>query len=472
MTELGIGFLSIRQLMKAYRLRELSPVEVTRQLLETAGKLNNEINAFITFNEEEALKQAENAELRFLAGKELRYLEGIPITIKDNINIKNLPTTAGSRVLKDFVPSGDATVITRLRDEGAVLLGKLNMHEFASGSTGVNPFYGNVGNPWDPKRVPGGSSSGCGAAVGAGLCTVSIGTDTAGSIRIPSALSGVVGLKPTYGLVSRYGVIPLSWTQDCVGPICHTVEDAAYMLNIINGYDPKDPSSRCAASVDYTQGLADGVQGLRIGIPKEFFFEGLETDVEMAVQTALSHLQSLGAVLEEISIQGVETALMAGFLSVLTEFTAYSQQYLPERANDYSQDIRVRLEAARAISAIDYINAQRVKRIFAERVLREFERFQLLVTPTTVITAPRQDQFSIPFLGNAMHPTPLLARLTRPFSVAGFPALSVPCGFSSEDLPIGLQLVAGPCNERTLLKAAYAYQTTTLWSNRRPQLIM
>jgi len=455
-------FASIPEVARLYRQRKLSPVELTRFLLERIKKLNAHLNAFITVSEELALQQAKRAESE-LVGKrgdtsrrDRGPLQGIPISLKDNIYTAEVRTTAGSRVLRDFVALHDAPVVSALKEAGAVLLGKTNMHEFAYGTTSNNPHYGAVRNPWDLSRIAGGSSGGSAAALAAGLCYGSIGTDTGGSIRIPSSLCGVVGLKPGLGRVSTDDVVPLSPTLDFVGPLARSAEDAALLLEAIGARGKGERRLRLG------QVLSSRSRRPRLGVPKEFFLEVLSPEVERAFQTALRTLQKGGARLKEVFLPLLPETEDAGNQIAWAEAAYYHQQagWYPAHAEEYDEDVRTRLEKGTQVPAVAYLQALELRDQFiaAFHMILEEEELDALVVPTTPITATRVGEESVAIKGRS-HPTrALLLRLNRPANLAGVPAISVPCGFTAEGLPVGLQIVGRHRAEFSVLQLAHAFE--------------
>jgi len=382
--------------------------------------------------------------------------------------------TAGSRILAENVATEDSETAARLKAAGAVVLGKLNLHEFAFGATGVNPHYSPARNPWDPKRITGGSSSGSGAAVAAGECLGALGTDTGGSIRIPASLCGIVGLKPTYGRVSKRGVLPLSWALDHIGPMTRTVEDAALLLRVLAGHDPGDPSCADQPIPDYTRSLQGGVRGLRIGLPHRFFFENVDPEVEGAVRSAITLLSEMGATVSEVDVPLIDEIPGALTAIMLPEALAVHQRWLNERPDDYGDDVRYRLELGSTYLGVHYVQAQRLRER-AVRVWREqvFSQVDLIATPTTPITAPLiEEAIGSASSGAGLQVTFGLIRFTNPLNFLGVPAISVPCGFSGDGLPIGLQLASCWWDEETVLRAAHAYERATDWHKRRPPLAM
>jgi aspartyl-tRNA(Asn)/glutamyl-tRNA(Gln) amidotransferase subunit A len=437
-------------------------VELTKFLLNGIAKLNPALNAYLTVCEELAIQQAVNAESELCIqarGKSRRDrgpLQGIPISLKDNIYTKDIRTTGGSKILEKFVPLRDAPVVTSLKKAGAVILGKTNMHEFAYGVTTENPHFGPTRNPWDLRCIAGGSSGGSAAALAAGLCYGSIGTDTGGSIRIPASLCGVVGLKPGAGRVSPEDVIPLSSTLDCVGPLARTVEDAALLLwsLFVKGKDERN----------LLPGRLTSPRGRRpcLGVPKEFFLEILGSDVEEAFETALRLLKKHGARFKEISIPQLLETEEAGNQIAGAEATLYHQHagWFPEHAAEYGEDVRARLEMGAQVTAVSYLRALRVREKFIEafhRVLASNE-LDALVVPTTPIAASRIGQESVSIKGAAHPVRALLLRLNRPANLAGVPAISVPCGLTKNGLPVGLQFIAAWTDEHLLLEIARSFE--------------
>jgi aspartyl-tRNA(Asn)/glutamyl-tRNA(Gln) amidotransferase subunit A len=431
-------------------------------------KFDRQLNSYITLLRDQALTQARAAEQEIRAGHYRGPLHGIPIAVKDLFYTAAIQTTAGSKILRDFKPAYDATVITRLCDAGAILIGKLNMHEFAHGATSASSLIGACNNPWDMLRIPGGSSGGSAAALAAGLCFGSLGSDTGGSIRIPAALCGIVGLKPTYGRVSRYGAFPLSWSLDHVGPMTRTVTDAALMLQVIAGHDRHDPTTRTAVVPDYSAALTNDIEGARLGIPQGFYFEQLDAEVRDSIRAAIQTLERAGAQVEEISLPLSKYAAAAGRIISLTESAEIHEPFLKARSADYSPDVRAGLLLGQLILGKQYLKAQRVRSLIRQEMSAALRRVDALVTPTVPIPAPRIGQTTVDINQETVDITWALSRLTRPANLAGFPAISVPCGFTQGGLPIGLQLIGRPFAEATVLQLAYAYEHETTWHQRRP----
>jgi aspartyl-tRNA(Asn)/glutamyl-tRNA(Gln) amidotransferase subunit A len=459
MNETELAFATIAEIAHLFRTGKLSPVELAEGMLTRIERHNPTLNAYITVTGELARVQAKQAEkeLGIKAKRKSRtdrgLLHGIPLSLKDNIRTEGVRTTGGSKILRDYFPERDAPVVTRLKRAGAVLLGKTNLHEFAYGVTTSNPHYGVARNPWDTRRIPGGSSGGSAAAVAAGLCFGSIGTDTGGSIRIPAALCGITGLKPGLGRVDVSGVIPLSVTHDCVGPLARAVGDAAILFQaIVDG----GPDERRRGSV------ARNLAGLRLGIPREFFFDVISAEVEKSFDAAVRSIRGLGAKTKEVSIPLLAQTEKAGNRIAWAEASHYHQQsgWFPGRREEYSDDVRSRLETGAKVLAVEYLEAldQRRNFIFQLREVMEKQAIDALMAPTTPIAAPLIGEETAR-VAKIDHPTrALLLRLNRPANLAGLPAISVPCGFTTGGLPIGLQFIGAERSEQLLLDIADLYQ--------------
>lgn len=463
------AYWAIAEAAAQLRRRKLSPVELTEQALSRIEQLNPRLNAFITVTVERALREAKAAERDIRRGKYRGLLHGIPITLKDNIWTKGVRTTAGSKILKDFVPSADADVAKRLSQAGAVLLGKTNLHEFAYGITTENPHYGAAHNPWDVKCMPGGSSGGSAVAVATGMGFASVGTDTGGSLRIPPSFCGVVGLKPTFGCVSCNGVVPLAVTLDHVGPIARTVEDAAIMLDGICACEKHRGSFyralRAPASAKKRRA------NFRLGWPRDYYFSRVDDEVKRAVEDAARQFEKLGARIEEASLPHVEESTEPSTQIALAEASEYheSQGYFPARAADYGEDVRGRLQMGSTIRAVDYLKAQQVRELAREDFRRAFGRLDAIIAPTTPVAAPRIGANSVTIGGESQPVRGALVRLNRPGNFTGFPVISIPCGFTRSGLPIGMALHGPEWGEAKLLGIAFAYEQATEWHLRHPE---
>jgi aspartyl-tRNA(Asn)/glutamyl-tRNA(Gln) amidotransferase subunit A len=436
-------------------------MELTDFFLARIAQYNPQMNAFITVAAEPARAEARRADDDLARGTVRGPLHGIPLALKDLFDMRGLPTTAGSKILHGHIPADDAYVTARLRDAGAVLLGKLNMHEWAFGVTNDNPHFGRAKNPWDVECVPGGSSGGSAAAVAARFCLGALGSDTGGSIRIPASLCGVTGIKPTYGRVSLRGVVPLSWSLDHAGPLAQTAEDCARILQVIAGYDPLDPVSARVPVPDFSTTLTQPLTGWRIAAPSGYFAAHVDEEILSAVDAALALLTGCGATRVEKNMPFVEELYRTNRLTLPVEAAAYHSEYLATRAQDYGADVRERLRAGAATAAADYVRARRRQVELTRALELYFSDVELLATPTTPVAAPRAG-------GDAAALAQRLTAFTAPFNLAGFPAISVCCGFTRTGLPMGLQFVARPWQEALLLQAAHQYQCLTDWHARRP----
>lgn len=455
-TELGA-----EEALDLFQVRRLSPVELTHAYLERIEHLNGTLNAYLAVTPDLALKAAAASEERIAAGKPLRPLEGLPVALKDNMALTGAPMTAGSPFLEGNVPREDAEVTRRLKEAGAVILGKLNLHEWALGATGVNPHFGPARNPWDPARMTGGSSSGSGAASGGDLTLLALGSDTGGSGRIPAALCNTSGLRPTTGRISSRGVVPLAWSFDVVAPMARRAADVARLLGVLAGYDPADPTSVNVPAGRYLQ-PETGVAGLRIALLTGFFEREAEPEVAGLVREAAQTLTSLGARVEELEIPDVEETIPTLTTMLQSEAAAFHARRLEEAPERFGPSVAERLQAGRERSASEYGLARQAARIWTRRLEEIFQRFDLLLSATCAITAP--------LIGDSrdVSVTRQLTRLTYAWSLTGAPALSIPCGFV-EGLPVGAQLAGRPWDEATVLRAARAYQSVTDWHLRRPK---
>jgi aspartyl-tRNA(Asn)/glutamyl-tRNA(Gln) amidotransferase subunit A len=468
MSALDLTALSIAEAARQIERRTVSPVELTRAYLERIRRLDGTFGAYMTLLESEALAAAAAAEREIMAGGLRGPLHGIPIALKDLIQTRGIRTTCGSTIFKDWVPAADATVVRRLAEAGAVLLGKLQLHEFAFGPTGVNPHYGTPKNPWDRARMPGGSSSGSAVAVAARLAAGALGTDTGGSVRIPASLCGIVGLKATYGRVSRTGVLPLAWSLDHIGPMTRTVADAALMLQVLAGPDPDDPSTAALPVPDLRAALHGQVRGLRVGLPREMFFAHLDPDVDAGLTAAVRTLEDLGAAVEQVSLPGMDDASAATFAIIAAESMAYHGPLLRKHGASYGADVRTRLLAGQFVLATQYVNAQRFRQVIRGGVDAALARVDALFVPTTPIPAPPIEERETTVDGITQDVRAWLTRCTRPFNLTGHPALSLPCGLTRAGLPIGLQLVGRMFDEATLIRLGAAFEAVSPLRGKRP----
>jgi aspartyl-tRNA(Asn)/glutamyl-tRNA(Gln) amidotransferase subunit A len=459
--------LSLTEASDLIRRRALSPRELTQAYLDRIAARDGETRAYLTLLADSALAAAGAAEAEIARGAYRGPLHGIPIAYKDLIQTRGIRTTGGSRILKDWVPDADAGVATRLAANGAILLGKLNLHEFAFGPTGVNPHYGTPRNPWGPDRMPGGSSSGSGVAVAECLCAGALGTDTGGSVRIPASLCGIVGLKPTYGRVSRAGVLPLAWSLDHIGPMTRTVRDAGLLLGGMAGHDPADPSTPVLPVPDYRALFDADPRGRAVGIVREFF-ERLDPEVRAAVEAAAEALRGLGVRVQEIQLPRIHHASPATFAIISSEAMAYHEPYLKTRAAEYGADVRGRLAAGQFILAKDYLKAQRARQVLRADVDAALQTVDALLLPTTPVPAPPLTASEVTVDGAREDVRGALTRCTRPINLTGHPSLAIPCGLTAVGLPVSLQLVGRFFDEGTLLSLGCAYEAVSPMLDRRP----
>jgi aspartyl-tRNA(Asn)/glutamyl-tRNA(Gln) amidotransferase subunit A len=456
---------TLKQASDLVRRREASPVQLTEACLKRIDKYNPSLNAFITITREQALATAREMEAELKKGKWRGPLHGIPVALKDNIDTAGIRTTAASGVFKDRVPMEDAEVTARLKQAGAILLGKLNLHEFALGGTSAVTYFGPVHNPWALDHHPGGSSGGSGAAIASDLCIAALGTDTGGSIRIPASHCGIVGFKPTYGRVSNRGVIPMSWTLDHVGPMCKTVEDAAILLGVIAGYDDLDPSSVNLPAADYVRAVRTPVSKLRLGVPKVGFFENLHPEVAMALDVARGVLAKMTAGVREVDIPA------AGSVADVwnPEIYAYHAPWITKSPELYQTATRTLIQGAADTKSVVYAQARHRVDVVRRDIRKVFTDVDLLITPTQrtpagLIVPPQRGANPVGGGGGGA------INNTAAFNIYGLPTISIPCGFTTDGLPIGLQISGAPFAESTALALAHAYEQATEWHSRRPKL--
>ncbi len=458
---------SIVELQQAIRTKQISPLELTRAYLDRIEALNPQLNAFITLTAESALAEAQAATEAVMHGDELGPLHGIPLALKDLFDVRGVPTTAGSPLLKDNLAREDAFVTKQLRDAGAIFLGKLNMHEWALGVTSINPHVGPVRNPWNLDYITGGSSGGSAAAIAAGLCAGSLGSDTGGSIRIPASLCGVVGLKPTYGRISTRGVIPLSWSLDHVGPMGRCVDDVALLFSVIDGYDESDPY--CVSRQNLPRATHHAPC---IGVPDAYFFSDLHPDTERAYRAAIKTIGELGYTLIEVALPDFEISEKASSKILLADAAAYHEDRITQeadRALDGNQaigeDVLTRLRWGLAVTGVKYALARRTQIEWRHKLAKLFDAIDVLILPATPLPATPIDDSDPLALSQGN-----LTRFTRMFNLTGNPALVLPCGFTRDALPIGLQIVGAQWREDLILQVARTYEQATPWHQRTPPL--
>lgn len=457
--------LTALQAAEELRTKRLSPVELVDSVLDRIEAVEPQIGAFTLVTAEQARRAAEHAAAEIAAGRYLGPLHGLTVGVKDLVETAGIATTSSSRSRHDYVPAQDAAIVRRLQSAGAIMVGKTHTHEFAFGV--ITPT---TRNPWNTDHIPGGSSGGSGAALAAGMCHLAVGTDTGGSIRIPSALNGVVGLKPTYGRVSRTGIASLSWSLDHVGPLARTVGDAAAMLQAVAGYDRSDPASVDVPVGDYSAGLQRGVSGLTVGVPTNYFFDNIDPEVETAVRAGIATLQRLGATVREVELPWAAAYMPAEYAIMLPEASAYHQRRLRERGEAIGEDVRVLLEVGELINAPDYIKGLRARTLIQDGWRDLFAQgLDLIAAPTVPNVAARVGQLTF----DGAQPEPVITsyvRASAPGNLTGLPAASVPCGFSASGLPIGLQLIGRPFDEATVLRAAAAYENTNEQAGAVPRI--
>jgi aspartyl-tRNA(Asn)/glutamyl-tRNA(Gln) amidotransferase subunit A len=462
---------TVESLAAAIRAGRVSPVEATQECLARIERLDGRLRAFITVDRARALESARRLEADQGRGVWRGPLHGVPLAFKDLCFVRGLPTSCGTRTAEYFLAEQDCTVVARLAAAGAVTLGKLNMTELAMGPFGDNAHHGHAQNPWRAGHCAGGSSSGSAVAVAAGLALGAVGSDTGGSIRLPAAACGIVGLKPTYGRVSRAGAMPLSWSNDHVGPMARTVRDCARLLQVMAGADPLDPTASPAPVPDYLASLGGGLAGLRVGLVENFFFQGVHAEMEAAVRAAVDVVARLGARVSELRVPDPQTTSDITNLISRAEASTIHARLLRERPHEIQPVVRARLELGTRIPAYDYLQALRLRARLARAFITEvFAQVDVLVAPVIPEPAPPLDHATEGPVHELVARQGRFSRLTRPFNGLGLPALSVPCGFSSAGLPLAFQIVGRPFDERTVLRLGDAYQHATDWHTQRPAL--
>lgn len=462
---------SLAEVLDLLRRKECSALELVDACLEQIAATDPETHAYIRIGDPEVLRSRAAYADNLIARGRPGPLQGIPIAVKDNIATRAMVTTAGSRILSHWQPGEDAEVISRLDAAGAIIIGKTNMHEFAWGGTSENPHYGTVRNPWDLSRLAAGSSGGSAVAVATRTCFGALGTDTGGSVRLPAAWNGVVGLRPTIGLVSNRGVVPLAWSLDTVGPLARTVQDCAILTQVVAGYDERDPSSVTCNVPDYSSVLRLGVDGLRIAVVTDFLGENTQATIRAALMRAQADLESLGAQVFQVAIPELERSLDAQFIIESCESSTFHQKWLRTRADEYGEDVRVLLEAGELYLATHYLQAQRYRRVLRSEFLRVLETADALLMPTVPFTAPTIGETKIRLeSGREMDMLQAITTCTAAASLTGLPAMNVPCGFDDNGVPIGMQLVGKPFHEADLFRIGHAYQMATHYHIKSPSL--
>jgi aspartyl-tRNA(Asn)/glutamyl-tRNA(Gln) amidotransferase subunit A len=451
----------VRETAARLRAGEVSPTELLELVLERIEATDGEVKAYTTVRGADAHRDAEEAGRELRSGRDRGPLHGLPVSIKDLIDTKGLRTTYGSTIFKDHVPTDDATVVSRLKSAGAVIVGKTNTHEFALG--GVTPP---TRNPFALDRIPGGSSGGSAAAIAAGSALLSLGSDTGGSIRIPASFCGTVGLKPSYGLVSRVGVFPEAWSLDHIGPITRYVEDAAVLLGAIAGYDTADHTTSNRPVPDYLAELDRGVDGLRIGVPTNHFYDQIDPEIDAAVRDAVEHLHGLGLPVEDVTFPGIDEILGAYTAIDSAEVAANHRRLYEDHARDYQPESKLYVEAGLFVRASTYIDAQRSRAALVARVLESLEGIDVLAVPTQPMRVPHIGDTVATINGQNEDLLLAMIRLLAPFNFTGLPAVSLCCGYDSDGMPIGLQIVGKPYQDAQVLRVAHAYQTSTQWLDR------
>lgn len=449
--------MTITELAPLIKQKKVSPKEVTQSVVNQIERLNPKLNAFIDVTAEKAIQQAAAAEAEIMDGHYRGPLHGIPMALKDNMYIKNERTTMGSKIHQDFIPTVNATVVGKLAANGVVFTGKLNLHEYAWGATNDNPHFGACRNPWNPELISGGSSGGSGVSTAADMTIATLGTDTGGSIRIPSSFCGITGLKPTHGLVSKYGVFPLAWSLDHVGPMTKTAEDAAHVLQAIVGFDAKDPTSVQVDSVVYAEALTGSVKGLRIGINEEYFFRQVDQGVETAVRKAIASLEAAGATVEVVKVPALSLAEYSEMITIITEASAIHHQHLLEREEDFGEDVRFLLKLGELPSGVDYLQAQQIRAQLNHDFQKMFQTVDVMISPTLPFLPPKVGSATGRINGEDVSLLDHFIRFTGPLNLTGLPAISVPCGFA-DDLPVGMQIVGPTFSETRLLNVAYTLE--------------
>ena len=471
MTNAELINLSLTEVAAAIRGKKVSSVEVTHACLEQAARVQPKLNCFISIEAEDAMKAARTADQALKRGARLGALHGVPLAHKDMYYRAGKISTGGSKILRDYRPKVTATVVERLAAAGAIWMGGLNMSEFAANPTGHNEHWGHCRNPWNPAHMTGGSSSGSGSAVGARACYGALGSDTGGSVRLPAAACGVIGLKPTYGLISRYGIMPRSWSQDTVGPLTRTVRDCARLTRVIAGADPKDPTCVNEPAPDYEQALIGNIRGLKIGVPTNYYYDGATDDVRLRMRESLAVFKSLGARIVELAVPDPQETFLLSATVSQSEAATMHGPWIRTRPQDYSLYVLSRMEAGFHIPVTTYLQAINLRAHLLEEFMQQvYTKVDLLHTPV-MVTPPLSIAETEPKAsGDVTGIVSRITRNTRPTNYLGLPALSVPAGFSKNGLPIAFQLMGRPFSEALIFRAAHLYQQETDWHTRMPSL--
>lgn len=452
--------MTILEAAAALRAKKVSSAELVSSALKQIAQLQEKLNAFLTVTGDLAQARAAELDRELAAGKDRGPLHGIPVSVKDVFCTRGIRTTCGSRLFENHVPEIDAAVVERLTEAGAVIVGKTGMHELAYGITSNNPHFGPVRNPWNPECVPGGSSGGSGAAVAADMTFMAMGSDTGGSIRIPASYCGTVGLKPTFGRVSRHGVMPLDFSLDHMGPLTRSVRDAAVVLNVLAGRDDRDDTSSRRAAEDYVPVEAPSLRGIRIGVPDGFYFERLDPNVEKAVRGMIRSAEELGAIVTRVSVPDIAALNTVSRVILLAEASACMEPYADQR-DRIGDEVRALLDQGRLVAATDYVNAQRLRRVFQREFGKVWEQADCLFTPTTPTSAPRIGQTTVTVDGHTDDVRLMATKFVRGINVLGWPAVAIPCGLDGSDMPVSLQIVGKPFDERRILGIAAALEDVT-----------
>lgn len=460
---------TIEELAPLIRNRKISPVELTQSILNQIDNYNNSINAYIDIWNDESIKEAERAEKEIMNGNYRGPLHGIPMGIKDNIYFKDKQTTLGSKIHQNFKPSYDATVVNRMREAGVIFTGKLNLDEYALGITTDNPFYGSCHNPWNLEKIPGGSSGGSAASVISEMSVASLGTDTSGSIRIPAAANGIVGLKPTFGRVSKYGCFPEAWTLDHVGPMTKNVYDTAELLKVIAGYDTNDPMTRDVSVLNYTEYLNTDISDLVIGIEEPYYFNDVDDEIESMVRNSISKLEQMGASVKTISMPTLKDAEFALKVTDISETSTVHHQNIKTRPEDYGEDVRALIQLGEIPSAVDYLQAQQIRSAVESDFQRVFQEVDVIIAPTLSAMPPNIGEDNININGKKVNIDDGWMRLIGPANLVGLPSLTIPCGMNN-GMPVGMQLIGPAFKEQNILKMGYAYESISNFHLEKPNL--